>query len=251
MWSLSGLVQGLVGGVATLVILAVRAALEGRSGVTFADLWTALAVGVAVGVVPVVITRIFVWRMSRGIRAGPGGGWTTSSMRGTRTLASRPDEQSTSGTDATDRFSKFTDQARKVLTYAQDEAQRFSHNYIGTEHFLLGLIRVGDGTAGQVLKNLGVDLAKARSAVEFIIGNGDRPAEHELGLTARAKRVIELAIEESRRLGHDYLGTEHLLLGLVLEGEGIAAGVLESLGVNLDKVRHEVIRVIERGENPG
>jgi hypothetical protein len=250
-WFLPGFVQGLVGGVVTLIILAVRAAIEGRSGVTFADLWTAFVVGVAVGVIPVAISRIVVWRMGRDFRAGSGRGWMTSSMRGTRTLARRPDEPSTPGTDATDGFSKFTDQARKVLTYAQDEAQRFGQNYIGTEHFLLGLIRQGDGTAGQVLENLGVDLAKARSAVEFIIGSGDRPAEQEFGLTPRAKRVIELAIEEARRLGHDYVGTEHLLLGLILEGEGIAAGVLASLGVNLDKVRREVIRVIDSGENPG
>ncbi|MDH4333919.1 MAG: ATP-dependent Clp protease ATP-binding subunit [Chloroflexota bacterium] len=146
-----------------------------------------------------------------------------------------------------DRFDKFTDRARKVLTLAQDEAQRFNHNYIGTEHLLLGLVREGEGVAARVLENMNVELSKVRTAVEFIIGRGDRPVVGEVGLTPRAKRVIELAIDEARRLGHNYIGTEHLLLGLVREGEGIAAGVLESLGVNLDKVRHQVIHVLSQG----
>jgi ATP-dependent Clp protease ATP-binding subunit ClpC len=150
-----------------------------------------------------------------------------------------------------DRFDKFTDRARKVLTLAQDEAQRFNHNYIGTEHLLLGLVREGEGVAARVLENMNVELAKVRTAVEFIIGRGDRPVVGEVGLTPRAKRVIELAIDEARRLGHNYIGTEHLLLGLVREGEGIAAGVLESLGVNLDKVRHEVIRVLSQSSSTG
>ncbi|HSW42989.1 MAG TPA: Clp protease N-terminal domain-containing protein, partial [Patescibacteria group bacterium] len=150
-----------------------------------------------------------------------------------------------------DRFDKFTDRARKVLTLAQDEAQRFNHNYIGTEHLLLGLVREGEGVAARVLENMNVELAKVRTAVEFIIGRGDRPVVGEVGLTPRAKRVIELAIDEARRLGHNYIGTEHLLLGLVREGEGIAAGVLESLGVNLDKVRHEVIRVLSQSSVTG
>ncbi|CAN5551598.1 ATP-dependent protease ATP-binding subunit ClpC [soil metagenome] len=150
-----------------------------------------------------------------------------------------------------DRFDKFTDRARKVLTLAQDEAQRFNHNYIGTEHLLLGLVREGEGVAARVLENMNVELAKVRTAVEFIIGRGDRPVVGEVGLTPRAKRVIELAIDEARRLGHNYIGTEHLLLGLVREGEGIAAGVLESLGVNLDKVRHEVIRVLSQSSASG
>ena len=150
-----------------------------------------------------------------------------------------------------DRFDKFTDRARKVLTLAQDEAQRFNHNYIGTEHLLLGLVREGEGVAARVLENMNVELAKVRTAVEFIIGRGDRPVVGEVGLTPRAKRVIELAIDEARRLGHNYIGTEHLLLGLVREGEGIAAGVLESLGVNLDKVRHEVIRVLSQSSSSG
>ncbi|HEU4598191.1 MAG TPA: ATP-dependent Clp protease ATP-binding subunit [Solirubrobacterales bacterium] len=145
-----------------------------------------------------------------------------------------------------DRFDKFTDRARKVLTLAQDEAQRFNHNYIGTEHLLLGLVREGEGVAARVLENMNVELAKVRTAVEFIIGRGDRPVVGEVGLTPRAKRVIELAIDEARRLGHNYIGTEHLLLGLVREGEGIAAGVLESLGVNLEKVRQQVLQVVSQ-----
>src|SRR3989441_7452360 len=149
------------------------------------------------------------------------------------------------------RFDKCTDRARKVLTLAQDEAQRFNHNYIGTEHLLLGLVREGEGVAARVLENMNVELAKVRTAVEFIIGRGDRPVVGEVGLTPGAKRVIELAIDEARRLGHNYIGTEHLLLGLVREGEGIAAGVLESLGVNLDKVRHEVIRVLSQSSSAG
>ena len=123
-----------------------------------------------------------------------------------------------------DRFDKFTERARRVLTLAQEEALRFNHNYIGTEHLLLGLVREGEGVAAKVLANLGVELNKVRSAVEFIIGRGDRAVMGEIGLTPRAKKVIELAVDEARRLGHHYIGTEHLLLGLVREGEGIAAG---------------------------
>jgi len=147
---------------------------------------------------------------------------------------------------------KFTERARRVLTLAQEEAQRFNHNYIGTEHLLLGLVREGEGVAAKVLHNLGVDLQKVRSAVEFIIGRGDKPVTSEsLGLTPRAKKVIELAIDEARRMGHPYIGTEHLLLGLVREGEGIAAGVLESLQVSLEKVRAEVQRIISQAMPQG
>src|SRR6266699_3004073 len=145
-----------------------------------------------------------------------------------------------------DRFDKFTERARRVLTLAQEEALRFNHNYIGTEHLLLGLVREGDGVAAKVLANLGVELNKVRSAVEFIIGRGDRAVMGEIGLTPRAKKVIELAVDEARRLGHHYIGTEHLLLGLVREGEGIAAGVLESLGVNLETARTHTIEVLAR-----
>jgi ATP-dependent Clp protease ATP-binding subunit ClpC len=149
---------------------------------------------------------------------------------------------------SSDRFDKFTERARKVLTLAQEEAQRFNHNYIGTEHLLLGLVREGDGVAAKVLANLGVELNKVRSSVEFIIGRGDRTVTGDIGLTPRAKKVIELAVDEARRLNHHYIGTEHLLLGLVREGEGIAAGVLESMGVSLDKVRNQIIHVLNQSQ---
>ncbi len=144
------------------------------------------------------------------------------------------------------RFDKFTERARKVLQLAQEEGQRFNHNYIGTEHILLGLVREGDGVAARVLNNLGVELHKVRAAVEFIIGRGDSIVTGDIGLTPRAKSVIEFAVDEARRLNHHYIGTEHLLLGLIREGEGIAAGVLESLGVSLEKVRREVIEVLKQ-----
>jgi ATP-dependent Clp protease ATP-binding subunit ClpC len=148
-----------------------------------------------------------------------------------------------------DKFDKFTERARKVLTLAQEEAQRFNHNYIGTEHLLLGLVREGDGVAARVLSNMGVQLPKVRSAVEFIIGRGEQAPTGDIGLTPRAKKVIELAVDEARRLNHHYIGTEHLLLGLVREGEGIAAGVLESLGVNLEKVRAQVMQVVNQSSS--
>ena len=144
------------------------------------------------------------------------------------------------------RFEKFSERARKVLSLAQEEAQRFNHNYIGTEHILLGLVRETEGVAARVLANVGVDLNKVRSAVEFIIGRGDKPAQGEIGLTPRAKKVVELAVDEARRMNHTYIGTEHLLIGLLREGEGVAAGVLESLGVNLEKVRGETHRVLSQ-----
>src|SRR5215212_2227791 len=150
-----------------------------------------------------------------------------------------------------DRFDKFTERARKVLQLAQEEAQRFNHNYIGTEHLLLGLVREGEGVAAKVLANLGVELNKVRSAVEFIIGRGDRTVTGDIGLTPRAKKVIELSVDEARRLNHHYIGTEHLLLGLVREGEGIAAGVLESLGVNLERVRAETQRILSQSMPQG
>jgi ATP-dependent Clp protease ATP-binding subunit ClpC len=145
-----------------------------------------------------------------------------------------------------EKFDKFTDRARRVLTLAQEEAQRFNHNYIGTEHLLLGLVREGEGVAAKVLSNMGVQLPRVRSAVEFIIGRGETMVMGEIGLTPRAKKVIELSVDEARRLNHHYIGTEHLLLGLVREGEGIAAGVLESLGVNLEKVRAQVMQVVSQ-----
>ena len=142
------------------------------------------------------------------------------------------------------RFEKFSERARRVLSLAQEEAQRFNHNYIGTEHILLGLVRETEGVAARVLSGLTIDLSKVRSAVEFIIGRGEKPAEGEIGLTPRAKKVVELAVDEARRMNHTYIGTEHLLIGLLREGEGVAAGVLESLGVTLEKVRAETPRIL-------
>jgi ATP-dependent Clp protease ATP-binding subunit ClpC len=146
-----------------------------------------------------------------------------------------------------DRFDKFTEQARKALSLAQEEAHRFRHNYIGTEHLLLGLVREDDGVAAKVLQKLGVELQTVRNAVEFIIGRGDRIVL-EIGLTPRAKKVIELAIDEARRMNHHYIGTEHLLLGLIREGEGVAAGVLESLGLKLEQVRKETLKMLEAND---
>ena len=145
-----------------------------------------------------------------------------------------------------DKFQKFTERARKVMSLAQEEAQRFNHTYIGTEHILLGLVREGDGIAAKVLMSLGVELSKVRDTVEAIIGRGDRVVRGDIGLTPRAKKVIELAVDEARRVNHHYIGTEHLLLGLIREGEGIAAGVLESLGVNLERVRAATLDVLRQ-----
>ena len=145
------------------------------------------------------------------------------------------------------RFEKFSERARRVLTIAQEEARQLNHNYIGTEHILLGLSREEEGVAAKVLTNLGVSLGKIRSAVEFISGGSERPGTGETGLTPRAKKVIELAIDEARQLGHNYIGTEHILLGLLREGEGVAAGVMESLGVTLEKARTETAQVLSQG----
>ena len=142
------------------------------------------------------------------------------------------------------RYEKFSERARRVLTLAQAEAQRFNHNYIGTEHILLGLVGETEGVVARVLANMGIDLEKVRAAVEFIIGRGEKSVTGEIGLTPRAKKVIELAVDEARRANHSYIGTEHLLAGLLREGEGVASGVLESLGVTLDKVRTETQRVL-------
>ena len=146
----------------------------------------------------------------------------------------------------TNRFEKFSERARRVLSLAQEEAQQFNHNYIGTEHILLGLVRETEGVAARVLSNLGVKSGKVRSAVEFIIGKGEKTDTSEIGLTQRAKKVIELAVDEARRLNHHYIGTEHILIGLMREGEGIASGVLESLDVTLDKIRAETSKMLSQ-----
>jgi len=142
------------------------------------------------------------------------------------------------------RFDKFSEHARRVLTLAQEEAQRFNHSYIGTEHILLGLVREEEGIAAKVLTGMGVSLARVRQAVEYIIGAGEKQTTGTSGLTSRAKKIIELAIDEARQMGHSYIGTEHLLLGLLREGEGVAAKVLQSLDVNQERVRAEISRVL-------
>ncbi len=143
-------------------------------------------------------------------------------------------------------FERFTERARKVLTLAHEEAQRLNHNYIGTEHILLGLVRERGGVAGIVLKREGIELNKVRGAVLQMIQRGDAPVTGEIGLTPRSKKVIELAVEEARRLGHPYIGTEHLLLGLVHEGEGIASGILRSMGASLPKLRDDVLKILDQ-----
>ena len=144
------------------------------------------------------------------------------------------------------RFDKFSERARRVLTLAQEEAQRLNHSYIGTEHILLGLVREEEGVAARILVNMGVGLAKMRSAVEYVIGPGEKPSVGATGLTSRAKRIIELAIDEARQLGHSYIGTEHLLLGLLREGEGVAAGVLDSFSITLERTRTEITRFLSQ-----
>ncbi len=141
-------------------------------------------------------------------------------------------------------FGRFTERAQQVLVLAQEEAKRLNHNFIGTEHILLGLVREGSGIAARSLQNLGIQLPKVRSEVERIIGKGEKVQSQGISYTPRAKKVIELAIEEGQNLGHNYVGTEHLLLGLLREGEGIAAQVLTNLGIDLKKARREVIQLL-------
>ena len=143
-----------------------------------------------------------------------------------------------------DKFDKFTKRARRVLTFAQEEAQRLNHNYIGTEHILLGLIREEEGLAAKVLRDLGLDQTRVRQVIEEIVGRGQAAPGTRLSLTPRTKRVIELAVDEARRMGHHYIGTEHLLLGLIREGDGIAVNVLKSLGVSPDKVRSNLAKEV-------
>src|SRR5207302_66915 len=150
----------------------------------------------------------------------------------------------------------FTDRARKVMQLANQEAQRFNHEYIGTEHILLGLVKEGSGVAANVLKNLDIDLRKIRLEVEKIVQSGpDMVTMGKLPQTPRAKKVIEYSIEEARNLNHNYVGTEHLLLGLLREQEGVAAQVLMNLGLKLEDVREEVLNLLghnmESGESGG
>src|SRR5215217_2946958 len=154
-------------------------------------------------------------------------------------------------------YERFTDRARKVMQLANQEAQRFNHEYVGTEHVLLGLVKEGSGVAANVLKNLDIDLRKIRVEVEKIVQAGpDMVTMGKLPQTPRAKKVIEYSIEEARNLNHNYVGTEHLLLGLLREQEGVAAQVLMNLGLKLEDVREEVLNLLghnmpESSEGPG
>src|SRR5216684_2064744 len=147
-------------------------------------------------------------------------------------------------------YERFTDRARKVMQLANQEAQRFNHEYIGTEHILLGLVKEGSGVAANVLKNLDIDLRKIRLEVEKIVQTGpgsEMVTMGKLPQTPRAKKVIEYSIEEARNLNHNYVGTEHLLLGLLREQEGVAAQVLMNLGLRLEDVREEVLNLLGAG----
>src|SRR5712675_411391 len=146
-------------------------------------------------------------------------------------------------------YERFTDRARKVMQLANQEAQRFNHEYIGTEHILLGLVKEGSGVAANVLKNLDIDLRKIRLEVEKIVQSGpDMVTMGKLPQTPRAKKVIEYSIEEARNLNHNYVGSEHLLLGLLREEDGVAAQVLMNLGVRLEDVREEVLNLLGAGQ---
>jgi ATP-dependent Clp protease ATP-binding subunit ClpA len=142
-------------------------------------------------------------------------------------------------------FERFTERAKKVLTLAQEEAERSHHSYIGTEHLLLGLLREGDGLAAKVLTNLGVEIARVRQTIESLLVQNERLIIQQIVPTSRVKKVIEISFEEARRMGNNYVGTEHMLLGLLIEGEGIAAHVLIDLGATLDKVRAELERLLQ------
>jgi ATP-dependent Clp protease ATP-binding subunit ClpC len=141
-------------------------------------------------------------------------------------------------------FERFTDRARRVVVLAQEEARALRHDYIGTEHILLGLIHEGHGVAAKALESLGIGLQAVREQVEELIGQGEAERPGHIPFTPRAKKVLELSLRESQQLGHTYIGTEHILLGLIREGEGVAAQVLVRLGADLNRVRQEVLKVL-------
>ncbi len=148
-------------------------------------------------------------------------------------------------------FERFTDRARRVVVLAQEEARMLNHNYIGTEHILLGLIHEGEGVAAKALESLGISLEAVRQQVEEIIGQGQQAPSGHIPFTPRAKKVLELSLREALQLGHNYIGTEHILLGLIREGEGVAAQVLVRLGADLNRVRSQVIRLATKsGDGP-
>src|SRR6266542_349633 len=142
-------------------------------------------------------------------------------------------------------FERFTDRARRVVVLAQEEARTLNHNYIGTEHILLGLIHEGEGVAAKALEALGISLEAVRSQVEEIIGQGQAAPTGHIPFTPRAKKILELSLREALQLGHNYIGTEHILLGLIREGDGVAAQVLQKLGAELNRVRQQVIQLLQ------
>ena len=144
---------------------------------------------------------------------------------------------------------RFTDRARRVVKLAEEEARMLNHNYIGTEHILLGLIHEGEGVGAKALESLGISLEAVRQQVEEIIGQGQQVPSEEIPFTPRAKKVLELSLRESLQLGHTYIGTEHILLGLIREGDGVAAQVLVKLGAGLNQVRQQVITLVS-GQQP-
>ena len=139
---------------------------------------------------------------------------------------------------------RFTDQARRVVVLAEEEARMLDHNWIGTEHLLLGVLREGDGVGARALESLGISLDTVRQQVQEIIGQGQHAPSGHIPFTPRAKKVLELALAESKALGHNYIGTEHILLGLIREGDGVAAQVLVKLGADLNRVRQQVIQLL-------
>jgi len=149
-------------------------------------------------------------------------------------------------------FERFTDRARRAVDLADEEARRLNHSYIGTEHILLGLIREGEGVAARALESLGISLDDVRRQVEQIIGQGQQEPHEQIPYTPRAKKVLELSLREAKQLGHHYIGTEHILLGLIREGHGVAAQVLTELGADLNRVRQQVIQLLHgsQGQQP-
>src|ERR671931_1241281 len=151
-------------------------------------------------------------------------------------------------------FERFTDRARRVVVLAQEESRMLNHDYIGTEHILLGLIHEGEGIAAQAIESLEISLGAVRREIEDVIGQGQAAATGHIPFTPRAKKVLELSLREALQLGHSYIGTEHILLGLVREGEGVAARLLQKLGADLNRVRQQVIQLLSghigKGEQP-
>ncbi len=227
--------QGTLVAAATFVVLLIRDALTGRQDV-LGDLVVGIVVGAVTVLVGIAVTLILV-RRSRAFTTAPVGVGATS--------RETPAASGAGTGGSTDAYSHFTEEARRTLTLAQDEAAALDHNYIGTEHLLLGLLRQPESVAGRVLRNLGVEFDKAQRAIGFIVGRGEKPVAGEVGLTPRSKRVLEFAVHQARRFDRQDIGTEHLLLAIVREGEGIAAQVLQSFGVTLEKAQAEVFRVLE------